>query len=81
MAFSDNGSALWSFEKKKKKKTGKNTHPKTGLKVPRPVAWAVVVFGVRLGAVILQGSHRLSVTKFPDFSRTFPGPDMFFQGP
>ena len=28
-----------------------------------------------------QGSHRLSVTKFQDFSRTFPGPNMFFQGP
>ena len=27
-----------------------------------------------------QGSHRLSVTKFHDFSRNFPGPNMFFQG-
>ena len=25
----------------------------------------------------LQGSHRLSVTKFQDFSRTFPGPNGF----
>ena len=30
---------------------------------------------------LYQGSHRLYVTKFQDFSRTFPGPIMFFQGP
>ena len=69
--FHTTGWEAYSF--KRQTDMGSLTCAKTWVRTVHTKGWG--------GGGVIQGSHRLSVTKFQDFSRTFPGPNMFFQGP